>query len=101
MTKSEDAMREELVKSINVLKSDLLSKCRSVDSNLLNLNNFCSSNVSNLKNHSSGENKEQIIQFSMSQCGTPLFIAPEIVIAGKFISKNKNAIKFVMMSHLI
>lgn len=83
--------------NISLNNKELPLKTRSADSNLVNLNNldnemFRRKNsqllyTSRIYNSSSinpnASSNQQVIQFSMSQCGTPLYIAPEVIIADK------------------
>lgn len=60
--------------------------CRSADSILPNekhLHNLGDLSKQSSQLGSANSRPEQIVQFSMSQCGTPLFIAPEVIIADK------------------
>lgn len=86
---SDSAVRSELRNSemlndLEPLKSPLpMVNCRSADSILPN-----EKHLNNLAKQSSqlgqpNSDPQQIVQFSMSQCGTPLFIAPEVIIADK------------------
>lgn len=68
------------------LKSDLpVANCRSAESILPGDKHLTSSaKTSSLINQpNAASSPEQVVQFSMSQCGTPLFIAPEVIIADK------------------
>lgn len=78
---SKSCLTDSLIKPTSTLF------CKSIDSELTTTNNLetQSSFLSNEKLNTpiSVQQPEQIIQFSMSQCGTPLYIPPEVIIADK------------------